>query len=268
LTVNLRNEKGDVILKEQISTDHSEIDDFFDKLARQAGRHRGYMAILEICGFNDWLIEKLKEYKCSEIVIVQPGGSANNKTDKNDANALGELLWNNRKRLRGGQRPNGIRRIVPANHADAEVRQLSDFRQYLVGQRTRIVNKIKGILNKHNMAQDAPTENCKTYKFQMWLETVSLPVVDRMEVDAHLESWKTFDQQILKVELEMTRRTEDDKNVAKIAAVSGVSVIGAITLLSRIGDIKRFKTPDSLANYFGLTPGCHNTGKVRQRKVF
>jgi hypothetical protein len=40
--------------------------------------------------------------------------------------------------------------------------------------------------------------------------------------------------------------------------------MGAITLLSRIGDIKRFKNPDSLATYFGLTPGCHNTaGKHR-----
>ena len=260
LTVNLRNEKGDVILKDQISTDHAEIDDFFDKLARQAGRHRGYMAILEVCGFNHWLIEKLKEYNCSEIVIVQPDGSANNKTDKNDANSLGELLWNNRKRLQGGQRPNGIRRIVPAGEKDAEVRQLSNFRQYLIGQRTRLINKVKGILNKHNTAQDAPTELCKTNKFRKWLETVSLPVVDRMEVDAHLESWKIFDKQILEVELELAKRTENNKDVAKIAAIPGISAMGAITLLSRIGDIKRFKTPESLANYFGLTPGCHNTG--------
>jgi len=260
LTVNLRNEKGDVILKEQIRTDHAEIDDFFDKLTRQAGRHRGYMAILEVCGFNHWLIEKLKEFKCTEIVIVQPGGSTNNKTDKNDANTLGELLWNNRKRLQGGQRPNGIRRIVPADENDTEVRQLSNFRQYLIGQRTRLINKIKGILNKHNMLQDAPTERCKTNKFRKWLETVSLSVVDRMEVDAHLESWKIYDKQIIEVELELVKRTEGNKNVTKIAAISGISAMGAITLLSRIGDIKRFKTPDSLANYFGLTPGCHNTG--------
>ena len=89
------------------------------------------MAIVEVCGFNHWLIEKLKEYKCSEVVIVQPGGSANNKTDKNDANALGELLWNNRKRLQNGERPNGIRRIIPASQENAEVRQLSNFRQFL-----------------------------------------------------------------------------------------------------------------------------------------
>jgi len=86
------------------------------------------------------------------------------KTDKRDANALGELLWNNRNRLRGGQRPNGIRRIFPADPADAQVRQLANFRQHLVVQRTRVINKIKGIINKHNMAQDAPTEKYDTKK--------------------------------------------------------------------------------------------------------
>ena len=264
LTINLRNEQGDVIQKDQISTKHDDIKDFFDKLARQAGKHRGFMAIVEVCGFNDWLIEKLKEYKCNEIVVMQPDSSSNKKTDKRDANALGELLWNNRKRLKNGERPNGIRRIIPASQKDAEARQLSNFRQFLITQRTRLVNKIKGILNKHNMLQDAPTKLSWTNKFRKWLETVTLPSVDRLEVDAHLELWKTCDKQIITIEMELAKRTEDNKEVAKIAAIPGITAMGAIALLARIGDIRRFKNPDSLANDFGLTPGCHNTaGKQR-----
>ena len=264
LTINLRNEQGDVIQKDQISTKHDDIKDFFDKLARQAGKHRGFMAIVEVCGFNDWLIEKLKEYKCNEIVVMQPDSSSNKKTDKRDANALGELLWNNRKRLKNGERPNGIRRIIPASQKDAEVRQLSNFRQFLITQRTRLVNKIKGILNKHNMLQDAPTKLSWTNKFRKWLETVTLPSVDRLEVDAHLELWKTCDKQIITIEMELAKRTEDNKEVAKIAAIPGITAMGAIALLARIGDIRRFKNPDSLANDFGLTPGCRNTaGKQR-----
>jgi transposase len=49
-------------------------------------------------------------------------------------------------------------------------------------------------------------------------------------------------------------------DVYRLKSIPGISGMGAITLLSRIGDIKRFKNPDSLANYFGLTPGCHNSG--------
>jgi hypothetical protein len=39
----------------------------------------------------------------------------------------------------------------------------------------------------------------------------------------------------------------------------------ALAITSRIGDIERFKRPDSLANYFGLTPGCRNSGEATQR---
>jgi hypothetical protein len=114
------------------------------------------------------------------------------------------------------------------------------------------------------MLQDAPTKLSWTSKFRKWLEAVTLPCVDRFEVDAHLELWKTYNKQIITIEMELAKRTEDNKEVAKIAAIPGITVMGASTLLSRIGDIKRFKNPDSLANYFGLTPGCHNTaGKQR-----
>ena len=261
LTINIRNEQGDVIQKGQVSTNHADIDDFFVALAKKARKHRGYMAIVEVCGFNDWLLAKLQKTRCSEIVVIQPGNSAMNKTDKRDANALGELLWNNRKRLQGGQRPNGIRRIFPADPADAQVRQLANFRQHLIRQRTRLVNKIKGILNKHNMAQDAPTEKYDTKKFRQWITTVQLPVIDRFEIDIHLQSWTLYDKQILEVEAELVKRSEvRAADVFRLSAIPGISAMGAITLLSRIGDIKRFKNPDSLANYFGLTPGCHNTG--------
>jgi len=261
LTINVRNEQGDVMQKGQISTNHVDLDDFFSTFAKKARKHRGYMAIVEVCGFNDWLLDKFKKTRCSEIVVIQPDNSAVNKTDKRDANALGALLWNNRKRLQGGQRPNGIRRIFPADPADAQVRQLANLRRHLIKQRTKTINKIKGVLNKHNMAQDAPTEIYSTKKFRRWITTAQLPVVDRIEVDVNIQSWELYDKQILEVEAELVKRSEvRSTDVFRLTAISGISAMGAITLLSRIGDIKRFKNPDSLANYFGLTPGCHNTG--------
>lgn len=259
LTVNIRNEHGDIVQKGQVSTNHAEIDDFFDKFAKKARQHRGFMAIVEICGFNDWLLEKLQKSGCSEIVVIQPDHSSNKKTDRRDANVLCELLWNNRKRLQGGQRPNGIRRIFPADPQDAQIRQLVNFRQHLVAQRTKTVNKIKGVINKHNMAQDAPTEKYDTKKFRQWIATVQLPAIDRIEVDMNLESWKLYDKQVLEIEVELAKRSETNPEMFRLKSIPGISAMGAVTLLSRIGDIKRFKTPGSLANYFGLTPGCHNT---------
>ena len=81
----------------------------------------------------------------------------------------------------------------------------------------------------------------------------------------NIQSWELYDKQIAEVETELVKRSEaKGTDVCRLKAIPGISAMGAITLLSRIGDIKRFKNSDSLANYFGLTPGCHNTaGKHR-----
>ena len=39
----------------------------------------------------------------------------------------------------------------------------------------------------------------------------------------------------------------------------------ALALASRINAIERFPRPRSLANYWGLTPGCHNSGETTNR---
>ena len=182
LTINIRNEQGGVLQKGQVSTSPDDIDDVFVAFVKKARKHRGYMAIVEVCSFNDWLLEKLKKTQCKEVVVIPPNNTAVNKTDQRDTDALGALLWNNRKRLEGGQRPNGIRRIFPA---DAQVRQR------LIRQRTLLINKIKGVINKHNLVHDAPTQDSTTHKFRQWIKTVQLPVVDRLEVNMNIASWET-----------------------------------------------------------------------------
>ena len=45
----------------------------------------------------------------------------------------------------------------------------------------------------------------------------------------------------------------------------GVSHYSGLALASRIGPVERFPRPRSLANYFGLTPGCRNSGNDQDR---
>jgi len=265
ITVNLRNEHGDVIHQRQVSTNHAKIDDFFAQLKKQAAKTKGFMAIVEICGFNHWLIKKLEDYDCKEIVVMQPEKTSNKKTDRRDANALCELLWNNRKRLKNGERPNGIRRVVWPTPEDADVRQLASLRRHLVRQRSKCIIKIRACLRKHNLEQDCPVKQYTTKKAGEWLKTLELPLIDRLEIDVLLAVWKTLKTELLKVEKELATRSETDKNVLLLVVIPGITHLGAAALLSRIGDIERFPTPDSLANYFGLTPGCRNSGEKTQQ---
>ena len=66
LTVNLRNEAGDVLLKRQVSTEWPRVREFLAEVQKQALPAEGFIAILEVCGFNDWLLKLLVEYGCRE----------------------------------------------------------------------------------------------------------------------------------------------------------------------------------------------------------
>jgi len=81
ITVNLRSEDGDVILQRQVSTRWEKIRAFFDDLAQRAGAEGGFMAIVEVCGMNPWLIEMFQEYGCCEIVITQLDHRPKKNTD-------------------------------------------------------------------------------------------------------------------------------------------------------------------------------------------
>ena len=59
LTVNLRNEAGDVVLRRQVSTDWRKAREFLAQLAAQTSGDGGYVTIVEVCGFNDWLLKLL-----------------------------------------------------------------------------------------------------------------------------------------------------------------------------------------------------------------
>ena len=85
------------------------------------------MAIVEVCGFNDWLVKLLTEYGCREIVLMQPEKRSKKKTDRRDATRLSELLWVNRERLLAGKRVQGLRRVQPPT-ARGRDRQVTSVR--------------------------------------------------------------------------------------------------------------------------------------------
>ena len=60
LTVNLRSEDGSVILQRQVSTEWEKVRAFFADLAEKARPEGGFLAILEVCGMNPWLLDMLR----------------------------------------------------------------------------------------------------------------------------------------------------------------------------------------------------------------
>ena len=265
LTVNLRNEAGDVILKRQVSTEWKRVREFMAEMQKRSIPEGGFVAIVEVCGFNDWFLKLLAAYGCHEIVLVQPEKRSKNKTDRRDANALGELLWTNRHRLLAGKKVQNVRRIVPPSQQDADDRQLTALRQRVGRLRTRTINKVQHLLLKHNLQQECPTKGMKTKAARKWLGTLALQAIDRLEMDHLLAQWELLDKQLEELDQRIGERYAENKTAVLIASIPGAGAYGSLALACRIGSIDRFPHARSLAHYWGLTPGSNNSGDATRR---
>jgi transposase len=265
LTVNLRGEDGTVILKRQVSTQWEKVRAFFADLAERAKPAGGYLAILEVCGMNPWLLSLLREFGCRETVVIQPTRHSPQKTDHRDAGELSHLLWVHRQDFLAGRRPAGLRRIEPPTPQQAADRQLTMFRARLTRKRTAVLNAIHKLLRKHNLEHDQPTKKFQTKKVRRWLSKLELPPLDRLEIDLLMPQWALLDDQLLTIESRIAERGKADETAQLLGSIPGIGHYSAVAIASRIGDIERFPRPDSLANYFGLTPTCHNSGEHTQR---
>ncbi len=265
LTVNVRNELGDAVVRRQVSTEWGRVRAFFDELRRLAEPEGGFAAIVEVCGFNDWLLKMLAAYGCREIVLIQVEKRSKKKTDRRDAHQLSGMLWVNRHRLLAGQRVEGVRRVLPPTEQEAQDRQITQLRKRTGQLRTRTVNKIKHLLRKHNIEQEQPAKGLDTKRTRKWLTTLPLGPTDRMEMDLLLVQWNLWDEQIETLEEEISKRQAENATARVIASVPGCAAYGSLALAASIGSIERFPHPKSLPNYWGLTPGCRNSGEADDR---
>jgi transposase len=223
------------------------------------------VAIVEVCGFNDWLIKVLAQHGASDIVLVQPDDRKKHKTDRRDAHRLGELLWINRHRLQEGTRLQGLRRVHIVSEQERADRRLTSMRQRVGKMRTRVINKVKNLLRRHNLQHDCPTKGIQTQTARKWLEKLALPELDRLELDHLLAQWRLFDEQQGELERHLQDRYEVHPQAKIVGTIPGAKAYTALGLATRVPGIEHFPQPRSLANFWGLTPGCRDSGETTQR---
>jgi transposase len=265
LTVSIRDESGNAILRRQVSTQWKKVRDFFSEVRERGVAQGGYQAVVEVCGFNHWLLKLLPEYGCRETIVVQPEEKSKHKTDRRDASQLSEVLWVNRDRLAQGLPARGLRRIqVPDAEGQAD-RRLTSLRHDVGRELTRAINRIKAVLRRHNLQQDCPTKGIQTKAATKWLWQLSLTPEERLEMDQQLTRVGLLREQLQRLQTEIAARYERSPAAQLLSTIPGAAAYSSLGLACRVGDVARFKHPRSLANYWGLTPGSRNSGEVTQR---
>jgi transposase len=261
LTICVRDEQGDVVLRRQVGTGWLEVDGFLESLLERGGPEGGYVVVIEVCGFNDWLLKRLARWGCTQAYVIAAPPRLRNKTDRRDAAKLSELLWINRERIAAGSRLVEVRVVYQAGEQEEEARRLTHLRYRLGRERTRIKNHIAGILRRHNLEQACPTQGLFTQQALHWLAEVELPELDRIALDMELERYRLCSKHLDRVNRLIHRQAGKHPTIKLLRTLPKIGEYTALALWAHIGPIARFPRARSLANYFGLTPGCRNSGE-------
>lgn len=262
LTINLRDAEGDAVLRRQVSTRPEKVLEFFEQLTQRClEANCGFQAIIEVCGFNDWLIEMLNNFRCDRVVLVQPEDSSRRKTDKRDAAKLSELLWTYRHRIEQGKPIDNLKIVNIPSSIVTQQRRLTHLRRDAKAANTKAINKIKHVLRRHNLQHSMPTKSFPTKAGLAWIKTLKLPAADMLELRHAMEDLEGQAQRVAELDAAIAELSVDDHDAQLIMKTSGFGLFSAVTLSSRIAGIERFKRPRSLANYFGLTPGSRSSGE-------
>jgi transposase len=199
------------------------------------------------------------------VILIQPDQRKKCKTDRRDAAALSELLWVNRDRLLQGKPVRGLRQVDIARGTDQENRRLTTLRKDAGQARTRLVNRVRHILRRHNMQWQMPTKKFPSKSGLAWLKQVALPEIDRLEMNHLLADLERVQERRKELEQVIAQRCGVSEEAVLLSSMPGVSYFTAVSLACRVGRVERFPRARSLANYWGLTPGCRNSGENTQR---
>lgn len=217
-----------------------------------------YYSVYEagFCGF--WIHEALTKQGIHNIV-VNPADvpttdkERKKKRDKTDSRKLCKQLL-----------ANELKAIHVPDRAHLEDRDLVRVRSRLVRDATRCKNRIKGLLNFYGI-ETPYSARCWSRAFIRWLMELQLSYPSgTITLHTLVEELKYIDQLKKQVSRQLVvtlvQREKYTPLIKLLFGIPGIGLIGALTLLTELGDIRRFKRFDSLCDYVGLVPTLHSSG--------
>jgi len=187
---------------------------------------------------------------------VKQIANARVKTDNQDVNRLVRLL---------------IADLVPEVWVPPvevrELRALISYRWRLVKMATAIQNRMHSLLHRHNI--QAPDGKIDVGKNRAWWEQLQMSELEMLRLKQELKTLRMVREHIVEVEKELGRLSTSgswESQAVRVMQLPGVGVIVTMTILSAIGDIRRFESPKKLVGYAGLGAGVHASGQKHREK--
>lgn len=183
------------------------------------------------------------------------------KTDKADSRKLARSLKGN---------------VFEAIHVPGKVLEAD---RALVRQRFRFVkdisrtkNRVKSLLFQFGIKIPERFTLAQTRHWSRvyidWLKSLPVPEDSlKNTLDNYITIGMLLRKELLHVNREVRELSRSDvytKNFRLLISIPGIGLMTAMTILTQIGDISRFKRLDELCNYVGLVPKMYGSGDKMQ----
>lgn len=214
-------------------------------------------------GFCGFWIQKYLTKAGLNCIVVNPADIPTThkekefKTDPRDCRKIAKSL-----------RSNLLEPIyIPSDHG-LEYRKLVRYYHDTSRNYTRYKNKIKGLLNFYGIQYPPEFESTNNHwskRFFDWLQEIKL---NNEFGDWTLQSYVTECLRAKELKRiatakvrELSRTVLFKKYIYLLRTIPGVGLITAMTIITEIENIRRFKNLDKLCSYIGLIPSTDSSGE-------
>jgi transposase len=211
---------------------------------------------VEATGNSAWFRDQV--IACvGRVVVVNPKQfqvirKSVNKTDRNDARALAYFLSKDM-----------LPETRAKSQAESELASLTHTRDLLVKQRTRLINKIHALHNRHgiklkkeSLASKRALERLDIGRFSR-LEQIELGVLREQAIALTLA--------IRKLDRDIETAAAQFDGYDGLTSIKGIGPRAAAVFLSAIGDVNDFESSGKLAAYFGIVPRVAQSNETDHR---
>ena len=195
ITISLCDDSGDVLQARQVSTRPDKIHEFFTKLTRERLRDgESFIAVVEVCGFNDWLIRLLRDYRCHKVILIQPEERKRCKTDRRDAGKLAQSL-----------RSGDLTAVWVPDEEQEAMRDLTRARDDMKGQERKARQQLNAYVLRHGHTW--PSNRSRWTKTHYnWLESLKFPHDwQQVVLQEYIDAVKAASQRVADITAQMER---------------------------------------------------------------
>ena len=176
------------------------------------------------------------------------------KTDKRDAKMLAEAIA-----------------YDSCNYVTVPTQDLEDIREYI---RMRDDHKtalkktkqqIKSFCLRHHLAF---ANDSWGLAHLQWLASVKVSPLQRTTLDEYLLTYFYQKEKVERLDNHIAEMADDPKyrtSVRNLCCIKGIKIQTAMSVISEIGDFKRFRSADQFSNFIGLVPGEDSSGDKQKR---